>query len=72
MDYEDYNTDATAAHSHFVHWLLFICSIILTASGLWIVLDAVSSYDMMMGGLSIFVFGPAALVAGYKLKTEKP
>jgi hypothetical protein len=72
MDYEDYNTDATAAHAQSVHWLLFICSIILTAAGLWIVLDAMSSYDFMMGGLSILVFGPAALVVGYKLKTKKP
>ncbi len=70
MDYDDYNADA-AAHSQSDLWLIFLLSIILAAAGVWIVLDAMSSYDFMMGGLSILVFGPATLVAGYKLKTKK-
>jgi hypothetical protein len=71
MNYEDYEVETTTAHSQSVLWLLFLFCLILVAAGLWIVLDAMSSYDMMMGGLSILVFGPAAFATAYKLKTKK-
>lgn len=72
MDYKDSHTDIiiTADYSRSALWLLFLFSIFFVFAGLWIVLDAASSYDMLMGGLSAFCFGAASIALGIKLKTK--
>jgi hypothetical protein len=70
MDYKYSYTDTTIDHSHSALWLLFLLFIILVFAGLWIVLDATSSYDIMMGGLSTFLFGSASIALAYKLRTK--
>ena len=71
MEYKDYTGDAAADQSESVLFPLFLFSLIIFVAGLWIVMDASSSYDFMMGCLSMVVFGPAALFAGYRLKHKK-
>lgn len=70
MDYKDSYKDTTVDHSHSALWLIFLFSIIFVFAGLWIVLDAASSYDMLMGGLTTFFFGTASIASAYKLKTK--
>ncbi|HYA87709.1 MAG TPA: hypothetical protein VEI57_11675 [Nitrospirota bacterium] len=71
MDYGNYQRDSAADRGESVLWPLFLFSITLFAAGLWIALDSMSSYDFMMGSLSMLVFGPSALFTGYKLKHRK-
>lgn len=69
MDYKESYTDTAAYDSHSILWLLFLFFIFFVFAGLWIVFDAASSYDMLMGCLSTFLFGAASIALGYKLKT---
>lgn len=70
MGTRDSYTDTTVDQSHTTPWLLFLFSIIFVFAGLWIVFDAASSYDTMMGGLTTFLFGAVSIALGYKLKTK--
>lgn len=70
MGYKDSYKDTSVDPNHSALWLLFLFFIVFVFAGLWIVLDATSSYDMLMGGLSTILFGVASIALAYKLKTK--
>ncbi len=63
--------DATADQSHSALWMLFLFVIIFLCAGLWILLDAANTYDMLMGGTSTFLCIAVSLVLANKLKPRR-
>ncbi len=59
-----------AGHNKFTLWLLFICSVLFVAAGIWITTSANSSGQMLVGWLSVIFFGACGAVIGYMLKVK--
>ena len=64
-------TSAAASHNKVTLWLLFVCSALFVLGGIFMATMAKSSGQMIVGLLTVALFGAGAAAIGYMLKVKR-
>jgi hypothetical protein len=63
--------NSAVTHNTWTLWLLFICSVLFVATGIWMALSANSAGDRVMGWIVGIFFGACSVAIGYMLKVKR-